>query len=116
MARRTKALHYAPHTKPQQFQRLRAPPKHFFVYFISLEFDDSCNAHPRSHGDEQNFKKQVRVGTSCTGAMTAVTKPMIHWGIFLKKDKSGKLPHLTILRWLTVAAETEREGHPRTAD
>ena len=36
----------------------RTLPKHFFIYFISLEFNDSRNAHPRSHRDKQNFKSK----------------------------------------------------------
>ena len=79
-------LHHTPnHNNSNTLERLRAPPKHFFVYFISLEFDDSRNAHPRSRRDEQNFKMQTRIGTRYTGAMTAVTKPMIRRGIFLVK-------------------------------
>ena len=114
MAGRTKLHHIPNHNNSNTLEHLRAPPKHFFVYFISLEFDDSHNAHPRSHRDEQNFKIQARVATRYTGAMTAVTKPMIRRGIFLLK--SSKLPRLTTLRWLTVAAETEREDRPRTVD
>ena len=79
-------LHHTPnHNNSNTLKCLRALPKHFFVYFISLEFDDSRNAHPQSREDEQNFKMQARIGTRYTGAMTAVTKPTIRRGIFLVK-------------------------------
>ena len=48
--------HTLNHNNSNTLECLQAPPKHFFVYFISLEFDDSRNAHPRSRGDEQDFK------------------------------------------------------------
>ena len=46
------------HTNSNTLECLRTPPKHFSVYFISLEFNDSHNAHLWSHGDEQNFKSK----------------------------------------------------------
>ena len=41
-------LHHTPnHTNSNTLECLRTPPKHFFVYFILLEFNDSWNAYPR---------------------------------------------------------------------
>ena len=82
-------LHHTPnHTNSNTLEHLRTLPKHFFIYFISLEFDDSV-MHTHGFMETNKTRMQTRVDTRYTGAKTAVTKLTISQGIFLKEKRGS---------------------------